>query len=93
MKLDDLLAERGRTHGAWSDNARLAQAMKELFRNEKGWMKLSACQREALDMIAHKISRVLSGDCDHGDHWRDIGGYAALVVRELDDGGTDVCRS
>jgi hypothetical protein len=86
-RLNDVLAERGRTHGDWSDNARLAQQMKELFRQEKGWLKLSACQREALDMIAGKISRVLSGDCDHVDHWRDVAGYAQLVVRELDADG------
>ena len=93
MKLDDVLAERGRTHGNWRDNARLAQAMKELWRNEPGWQRLSVGQREALEMIGHKIARILSGDCGHVDHWRDIGGYAELAVRELDDGGSDVCRS
>ena len=86
MSLDDVLAQRGRTHGNWSDNARLAQAMKELWRNEKGWQRLSACQREALDMIGYKISRVLNGDCNCVEHWIDVAGYAQLVVRELNGG-------
>jgi hypothetical protein len=34
-------------------------------------------------MIAHKIARVLNGDCDCVDHWADIAGYGELVVREL----------
>jgi hypothetical protein len=37
-----------------------------------------------LEMIAHKIARILSGDPNHRDHWEDIAGYAELVVREID---------
>ena len=37
--------------------------------------------REALDMIASKIARILSGDATHVDHWVDIGGYAELGAR------------
>jgi hypothetical protein len=83
---DELLGERGKTHGDWLENARVAQSTKELWRNEKGWKKLNAGQREALEMIAHKIARVLCGDPCCVDHWRDIGGYVELVVRELNDG-------
>ena len=42
-----------------------------------------------LEMIGHKIARVLAGDCNHKDHWMDIGGYAQLVVRELENGDDD----
>jgi hypothetical protein len=41
-------------------------------------------QREALDMIAHKIGRILNGDPDYSDSWRDIAGYATLVADRLD---------
>jgi hypothetical protein len=81
--LDELLDDRGKTHGRWRDNARIAQSMKELWRREDGWKRLSEGQRECLEMIAHKIARVLAGDPNHIDHWADIGGYAELVVREL----------
>ena len=33
---------------------------------------------EALEMIAHKIARILSGDADYADNWVDIAGYAQL---------------
>ena len=83
MPLDDVLAERSKTHGAWVDNARLAQQMKEEWRKCEGWQRLSCSQREGLERIAEKIARILAGDCNHRDHWMDIGGYAELVVREL----------
>ena len=37
-------------------------------------------QREGLEMIAHKISRILNGDPNYDDSWVDIAGYAQLVV-------------
>jgi hypothetical protein len=84
VKLEDVLAERGKTHGPWQDNARLSQGMKEEWRRAAGWQRLSAGQREALEMIAHKIARILGGDPNLAEHWEDIGGYAELVVRELE---------
>jgi hypothetical protein len=36
-----------------------------------------------LEMIAHKIGRVLAGDPNHADHWDDIAGYARLVARRV----------
>jgi hypothetical protein len=35
-------------------------------------------------MITHKISRILNGDPNYDDSWRDIAGYAMLVVKELE---------
>jgi hypothetical protein len=57
--------------------------MKELFRKEVGWQRLSVGQREALEMIGHKIARILVGDPGHVDSWLDVAGYAQLVVREM----------
>jgi hypothetical protein len=41
-------------------------------------------QREALDYIAGKLSRILSGQPGHADHFRDIAGYAELAARECE---------
>ena len=41
-------------------------------------------QKEALEMIASKIARALSGDSNHLDNWVDIAGYAQLVVQKLE---------
>jgi hypothetical protein len=40
--------------------------------------------REALDMIALKLSRILSGQANFKDHWDDIAGYAKL--------GSEACK-
>jgi hypothetical protein len=47
--------------------------------------KLSVSQREALEMILHKIARILNGDPNFKDSWTDIIGYARLVERELSE--------
>jgi hypothetical protein len=52
--------------------------------NAHGYVRLSAMQREALDMIAHKIARILNGNPDVHDHWHDIVGYASLVAENLE---------
>lgn len=40
-------------------------------------------QREALDMIFHKIGRIVCGDPNYADSWHDIAGYAKLVENRL----------
>ena len=81
--IDSILAERGRTHGDYRDHAAVTQAIKDIYRGHKGWERLTACQRETLDMLAHKIGRILAGDPSHQDHWDDIAGYARLVSKEI----------
>ena len=45
-----------------------------------GWKNLLPHQRESLDMIQHKISRILNGDPNIVDSWADIAGYAHIVA-------------
>ena len=78
-----LIQERQRTHGDFSNTAKIAQAIKKTI-DENIYTELSAVQIEALQMISSKEARILSGDPDEPEHWRDIAGYAMLVVKELD---------
>lgn len=39
---------------------------------------MTATQMEALDLMATKQSRIVSGDPTFADHWDDIAGYARL---------------
>jgi hypothetical protein len=80
--IEGLLADRGKTHGSFATNAQLSQHMKALLRSSPNWSVLSDTQREALEMIAHKVSRILSGDASFADHWDDIAGYARLGASE-----------
>lgn len=88
-----LLEERGKQHGAFSDHARTTQRLKRVIADElqarvaglspRLCSKLTDMQAEALDMIVHKIGRIIAGDPNHVDHWDDIAGYSTLVANEL----------
>ena len=80
--VENTLSERQKTHGDFESNARCAQEIKMVLRGY-GFDSLTSIQREALDQIALKISRILTGDCDHIDNWHDIAGYATLVEKWL----------
>lgn len=78
--MTDLLNERKKTHGDFAETARMSQALKSLMGTGYRYPKLSDVQCEALDMIASKIARIVSGDANEPDHWRDIAGYAQLAL-------------
>ena len=74
-----LLEERQQTHGSFEENAIISQALKRMFRANDGWNRLTDIERESLDMIALKFSRILSGKSMSKQHWEDVVGYAKLV--------------
>lgn len=76
-----LLATRQTTHGEFTDNARVSQSLKRSFRAEPGWELLTDTEREAMDMIALKFSRILSGKSLELQHWEDVVGYAQLAEK------------
>ena len=78
-----IIKERGKTHGNFRDQAYCAQSLKSVIRESPNYDRMSEVQKEALDMIVHKIGRILVGDPDFKDHWVDIEGYANLVSRNL----------
>jgi hypothetical protein len=81
--IEAILAERGKTHGDFTDNARVMQALKRIVHAEVGWDRLSDVQREALHMILHKVGRIISGNPNVKDHWDDIAGYAKLTSERI----------
>lgn len=81
--VSQILDERKKTHGEYATHARMAQDLKNVVRNSPNTSRLSDAQMEGLDMILHKVARILNGDPNHVDHWDDIAGYATLVSREL----------
>ena len=81
--MTDILDEREKTHGSYANTASTAQALKDVMKQGTNWRHLDDTQREALDLIATKIARILSGNPHEVDHWRDVAGYANLVVREF----------
>ena len=82
MTIQDTLAEREQTHGSFQAHAELSQALKRTMHCSDNWRSLSDEQREALEMIQHKVARVLNGNPNHADHWHDIAGYATLCEKQ-----------
>lgn len=87
--IDSTLVERGKRYGKFADHACYTQALKSVYRTSPNWNKLEPDQKEALEMIAHKIGRMLSGDPNYRDNWHDIVGYAKLVDDRMKEDGLD----
>lgn len=88
MDIDQTLSERGATHGDFNVHAGCTQDLKrtiEYWRQQSGKRNLTATEKEALDMICHKIGRIVAGDAAFPDHWIDIAGYAGLQERIIEN--------
>lgn len=80
------LDARGKRYDKFTGHAEVTQTLKcvigqSLIERNK---RLAADQQEALDMICHKIGRIVNGDPDYADSWIDIAGYAKLVADRLE---------
>lgn len=85
VNVNEILNQRENTHGKFSNHAKISQDFKTIlhYSDIEKWESLNYDQREALDMIVHKIARILNGDADYVDHWADIAGYSTLVANSL----------
>ena len=77
--IEATLKERGNRYGSFEEHARITQALKAAMKDSKNWQTLRPEHSEALEMIVHKIGRILNGDPDWADSWHDIVGYAKLA--------------
>ena len=84
--VDKILEERRETHGSFQTHAEISQRLKDCMREYDIFHELDHDQAEALEMIQHKIARILNGNPNEPDHWLDIAGYAKLVHNRLKDG-------
>lgn len=83
----ETLKERGGRYGKFIDNAQIAVSIMDILRQQDNFAELAADQIVALELIAQKIGRILSGDVNYDDNWRDIAGYAQLIVDRLNGTG------
>ena len=82
--LDQILDERGKQYGVFAMQAVYAQSLKATMHGHPNYQSLPAYKQEALDMIVHKIARILNGNSSNVDSWVDIAGYATLVAETLE---------
>lgn len=87
-EIKETLKERGERYGEFRKHAEISQGLKScmVFIGSDGWSRLDCDQKEALEMIQHKIARILNGDPNYKDSWHDIAGYATLISERLSDG-------
>lgn len=85
MDVKNTLSERQHTHGDFPTTAMVSQQLCAYMRAAPNWDKLSFAQKEGLEMIQHKVARMLCGDPNQPDHPHDIAGYAILMEKSLDN--------
>lgn len=83
MNIDNTLEERGSRYGEFISHAFISQNIKFAMR-QGGWDSLTWDMKEALEMVAHKIARILNGDPNYVDSWHDIIGYVRLIEKRLE---------
>lgn len=82
--IQGILEERGSRYGRFPEHADISQGIKGIISAGPSWHRMNNSQREALEMVAHKIGRIANGDPDYLDSWVDIIGYVQLVIDELE---------
>lgn len=77
----NLLNEREKTHGDYTEVARVSQALKSALRHGP-IEEVPAVIRESLELICMKMARIVCGDHNEPDHYVDIKGYAELALKK-----------
>lgn len=90
-RVTSILEARGQTHGAFSDNAKIAQALRKVIHSAPNWELLPDTQQLTLDEMMLKVARVLSrgAPTDQLEPWLDLAGYPTLIVNELKNQGEE----
>lgn len=87
--MEETLNERGARYGDFAGHAKVSQQIQDIMRigydrsHDDHFQTLDTDVKESLFMIAHKLGRIVNGDPYYDDSWRDIAGYATLIVNKL----------
>ena len=82
--VSNTLDERGRRYGNYLEQTAISNKIKEAMQEIPTYWDMETDQKDALEMIAVKMSRIVNGTPDYSDNWLDIAGYATLVADRLD---------
>lgn len=83
IPVDDILAQRGSRYGPYKSHAYLSQKLQQAIFTHAATHQtedMSPYMIESLTLICHKLARIANGDPFYDDNWKDIAGYAQLVV-------------
>ena len=79
-EMQKILSDRKDKYGDFRYQADLSVSLKRVMREGNAWHEMHPYMHEALDMIQHKIARILNGDPYYEDSWVDVIGYAQLAL-------------
>jgi len=79
------LEQNSHMYGNFAERAKIIQDLKTIMKKGRRWNSMSDDKKESLEMIVHKISRIVNGDPEYKDSWHDISGYAQLIEDTLKD--------
>jgi hypothetical protein len=84
--VNSILNVRAENYGKFKDGAALMQSIKRAMSEHaaRHGKTFADDQWEALEMIVHKMARIVNGNPDVVDHWVDIAGYATLIADRLE---------
>jgi GTP1/Obg family GTP-binding protein len=88
--IKETLETRGLNYGTFEDNAATSQALKDVIRRHPNYNQLEPVHKEALDMVFHKIARIINGDPDFIDSWHDMVGYSHLVEQYIEEKAKEI---
>jgi nucleoid-associated protein YejK len=83
VDIKETLAQREKAYGSFTTHAVISQELKEVLQSSPHWRSLSHDKRESLEMICHKMARILNGNAGYIDNWHDICGYSLLIEDNL----------
>lgn len=83
QSIDATLAERQSTYGSFEDVAFVTENIINVLK-KCNYDYMPHTHKMAMYMIASKMARLVSGDCNHLDSWHDIQGYAKLVEKIIE---------
>lgn len=79
----ETIAARESVYGPFHVHAKAEQDIKKAMMSQPNWDKLNDVQKSAMEMIVHKMARILNNSADYDDNWHDIAGYATLAENDV----------
>lgn len=84
FNVNELLASRSKLRGDYKTMAKAhAGIMEAIAKNSS--RRMSDEELLSLNMIGHKLARIITGTAYDSDSWKDVAGYATLVVNTMED--------
>jgi hypothetical protein len=81
--IDKVLGERRKSYGDYKTVCNYRSSLLQILKKNHG-PNTPLVVRRGMEDVVHKLSRLIHTP-DHIDSWRDISGYAKLVVEALEE--------